>query len=92
MDRQTKKTKSTKKKNARSIPKEATIVHTGSLARMDHSKKNPTNQNNTPCLEQLVDHCCSGKSIYALGTFTSKGAQVSVPPPAHLIPTHKTHL
>lgn len=40
MDRQTKKTKSTKKKNARSIPKEATIVHTGSLARMDHSKKN----------------------------------------------------
>lgn len=91
MDRQTKKTKRTKK-NARSIPKEATIVHTGSLARMDHTKKTPTNQNNTPWLEQLVDHCCSGKSNYTLGTFTSKGAQVSVPPPAHLIPTHKTHL
>lgn len=57
-----------------------------------HMNKPPTNQNNTPWLEQLVDHCCPGKSIYTLGTFTSKGAQVSVPSPAHLIPTHKTHL
>lgn len=92
MDRQTKKTKSTKKKKCPVHPKGSNHCPYRLTCQDGPLKKTPTNQNNTPCLEQLVDHCCSGKSIYALGTFTSKGAQVSVPPPAHLIPTHKTHL
>lgn len=89
MDRQTKKKKNKKMPSPSQRKQPLSIqAHLPGWT----TQKTPTNQNNTPWLEQLVDHCCSGKSIYALGTFTSKGAQVSVPPPAHLIPTHKTHL